>query len=101
MVMTPNNEAAGSGTGKQRHGVAMKALKMFLGTAAVVAGSIWGVTSAAKAKGSARNNAAALLMKSKATKAPTVMTKAPKEPKGGKEEVSKRIGYDLSQVASR
>lgn len=100
MVMTPNNEAAGSGTGKHRHGVATKALKVFLGTAAV-AGSIWGVTSAAKAKGSARNNAAALLMKSKATKAPTVMTKAPKEPKGGKEEVSKRIGYDLSQVASR
>ena len=88
-VMTPNNEdedeAAGSGTGKRRHGIATKATKAFLVTAAV-AGSIWGLTSVAN--GSTRNNATAHLMKSKAkvTKSPVMKSKAPK---GGKGEVSK------------
>ena len=89
-MMTPNNEdedeAAGSGTGKRRHGIATKATKAFLVTAAV-AGSIWGLTSGANV--SSRNNATALLTKSKGkvTKSPVMKSKAPKG-KGGKGEVS-------------
>ena len=77
-------EAAGTGTGTRSHGIATKALKVFLATAAV-AGSIWGV---AKGSAAARNNAAALLInggpKSKATKSPVIKSTSPKAGKQGK-----------------
>jgi hypothetical protein len=77
-------EAAGTGTGTRCHGIATKAFKVFLATAAV-AGSIWGVT---KGSATARNNAAALLInggpKSKATKSPVIKSTSPKAGKQGK-----------------
>lgn len=92
--MAPKKEAAGSsdggtGTGTRCHGIALRAVKVFVATAAV-SGTIWGLTSGGSV---ARNDAATLLMKSsKATKSPEMKSKAPKEPKGGKGEVS--IKYD-------
>ncbi|KAL7451141.1 hypothetical protein ACHAWC_004002 [Mediolabrus comicus] len=86
--MAPKKEAAGSsdggtGTGTRCHGIALRAVKVFVATAAV-SGTIWGLTSGGSV---ARNDAATLLMKSsKATKSPEMKSKAPKEPKGGKGE---------------
>lgn len=82
--VTPKpKEAAGFDTGTRCHGIAMKAVKVFLATAAV-AGGIWGVT---KGSAAARNNTAALLInggpKSKSTKLPVIKSKSPK---GGKQE---------------
>lgn len=73
--MTPSNDDEGSVNGKRRHGIAVKALKVVLATAAV--GTIWGVTK--KSKQSTRNsNTAALVKAGKSSKAPTVYSKSPK-----------------------
>lgn len=67
--MTPSNDDEGSGNGKRRHGIAVKALKVVLATAAV--GTIWGVTKVSKQ--STRNSNTAALVK-----APILYSKSPK-----------------------
>ena len=67
-MMTPSNEDEGvSGTGKRRHGIAVKALKVVLATATV--GTIWGV---AKTSKESTGNTAAINshLAGKTTKAP-------------------------------
>jgi hypothetical protein len=73
--MTPSNEDEGSGTGKRRHGIAVKALKVVIATAAV--GTIWGVTKVSK-QSTRNSNTAALVKAGKSSKAPTVYSKSPK-----------------------
>ena len=66
-MMTPSNE-----TGKRRHGIVVKALKVVLTTTAV--GTIWGVTKKVSKKPT--GSTAALKMTGKASKGPTVSAKS-------------------------
>jgi hypothetical protein len=72
-MMTPSNEDDGSVNGKRRHGIAVKALKVVLASAAVT-GTIWAVNKSVKST----NNTAALMKAGKSSKSPTVSSKGSK-----------------------